>query len=252
MHFENREKAMKFRERLDSYVRSRDQEPIWHFSLETAYDICRIRWNARVFSALVDVRINSMLVSCDLLETRRLWGELDQKVSALQYYEEDYIFVVRMQIHHLLSGVVLRYRALWDKLFELLLLFPFQSPRSNEENDKIIQEAGITEGKKNLRKLLRRTPMNPSNIITVFKYLQRFDSLFRTPEAHSAGGAMSKWTLPTQKIDDTPFPEFLLGAWNLWNNAEDMLGNMFGEKALTLLKAEQEHAKKTTVFNEAS
>ena len=137
MHFENREEAMKFQKRLDSYVRSRDQEPIWHFSLETAYDICRIRWNARIFSALVDLRINSMLVSCDLFETRRLWGELDQKVSAPQYHEEDYIFVVHMQIHHLLSGVVLRYRALWDKLFELLLLFPFQSPRSNEENEKM-------------------------------------------------------------------------------------------------------------------
>lgn len=135
MHFENREEAIKFQERIDSYVRSREQSPIWHYSLEIAYDICCIRWNAQIFSALVDLRINSMLVSCDLTEVHHHWRKIDQKVSApQQYLDDDSIFAVRMQIHHLLSGVVLRYRALWDKFFKFLLMFPFQSPRTKEES----------------------------------------------------------------------------------------------------------------------
>ena len=84
--------------------------------------------------------------------------------------------------------------------------------------------------------------MNPNNIVQIFRYLQRFDQFYRTPEAHSAGGSMSKWTLPAKKMDDTPFPEFLLEAWNLWNNVEIVLGKIFGEKALTLIKAELERA----------
>ena len=251
MHFENREEVIKFQERLESYVRSRNQKPIWHYDLEIAYDICRIRWSARIFSALVDLRINSMLVSCDLAEIHRLWRKIDQNVSNPQQYpDDDSTFAVRMQIHHLLSGIALRYRALWDKLFEFLLMLPFQSPRSNDENKKIIQEAGITKGKKNLRKLLRKTPMNPNTIVQIFHYLQRFDSLYRTPEAHSVGGAMSKWTLSAQKMDDTPFPEFLLDAWNLWNIEEVRLGNMFGEKALSVLQADQDRAKDKAVVNE--
>lgn len=80
--------------------------------------------------------------------------------------------------------------------------------------------------------------MNTDFIIQIFHYLQRFDTEYRTPEAHSAGGKMSKWTLPACSIDESPFEEFLLDAWNYWMDIDVMLGKMFGEEALRLTNAE--------------
>lgn len=239
MIFSNREEVIQFQKNLEKYIVSRNQTPICHYELVVAYDICKIRWNPKIFSALVDLRINSSLVICDLADVNRIWHQLDIKNLGERSSERDGSeFVVRMEIHHLLSGVTVRYRALWDKLFDFLLMFKLKGTRTEKENNEIIQKAGITEGKRKLKQVLRTTSMRPENIICIFQHLTRFDSLYRTPEAHSAGGSMSKWTLSDKKMDDTPFPEFLLDAWNLWNQAERMIGQIFGEKALSLLKAD--------------
>lgn len=246
MNFANREEVAKFQENLDNYVISRIQTLFSHYSLVVAYDICHIRWNPKIFSALVDLRINSMFVICDLAEINSLWSNIDKIKQNRQSEDDCNVFVDRMKIHHLLSGVTMRYRALWDKLFEFLLMFPFKSNRSKEENEKIIFESGISEGKKKLKKLLHSTPMSHENIILIYNHLNRFDALYRTPEAHSAGGSMSKWTLSNSKMDETPFEEFFLGAWNLWNHVENMLGDMFSEKALSLIQQDVNMNKNST------
>jgi len=105
-------------------------------------------------------------------------------------------------------------------------------------SDRIIEELGLTENKKQIRRILRETPMNPNNLKRVYDYLERFDKLYRTPEAHFAGGNMFHWTLSTDKLDASPFPEFLLDAWNLWNQADLLLGNIFSEANLAVLRAE--------------
>jgi hypothetical protein len=240
MNFENRAEAALFDERLDDYIRSRHQTPIRHFSLATAFEICQIRWSSQIFSGLVDLQVNAILVITDLTEAHHLWRRLDEEghLPNAQWANGE-LFSARMQIHHILSGVAFRYRALWDKFFDLLLTMRFKRKRPLEEAENIIRSAGITEGKKALRRVLRETPMSPENIVMIHRYLTRFDQLYRTPEAHTAGGSMLKWTLPHFKMDGTPLEEFLLDAWNLWNSAERTLGQVFSERALNLLRKDR-------------
>lgn len=58
---------------------------------------------------------------------------------------------------------------------------------ARQEADDIILSAGITEGKKALRRVLREIPMSPENIVMIHRYLTRFDQQYLTPEADTAG-----------------------------------------------------------------
>src|ERR1700730_7671565 len=116
MNFKERAEAALFDERLDDYVRSRQQTPIRHFSLATAFEICQTRWSPQIFSALLDLQVNATLVITDLTEAHHLWRRLDEEGhSPNAQLANGELFSARMEIHHLLSGVAFRYRALWDK-----------------------------------------------------------------------------------------------------------------------------------------
>lgn len=239
MQLNSREDAEQFDRQLAEYSKSRGQTAVHHFPLATGFEICRLRFGPRVFAALVDLRINSTLVSCDLLQVLDLWQSSDAEASRDLLVNGNF-FLMRMRIHRLLSGATLRYRALWDKFFDLILMLRLKPVRSREESDRIIKKSGMTEHKKQLRKLLRQTPMSADNLLQVYEYLQRFDKRYRTPEAHLAGGNMYRWTLSADRLDASPFQEFLLDAWKLWNDAEVMLGRIFSEESLAALREDLE------------
>jgi hypothetical protein len=233
------QEARAFDERLTAYVRFRNQVPVERWTIFAAFELCELRFDRAIFPALVDLKVNTTLVSCDITEAYQTWKDLaatEQAGHNALHFDD--AFIQRMRIHDLLSGVAFRYRALWDKFFELILRLGLKPRLTREEADKIIEESGITEGKKNLRRLLRETPMNPQNIIRVHKYLTYFDQHYRTPEAHQMGGRMFRWTMVSASLDDTPLPEFMLNAWNLWNNVESLFELMFSEQALTLARNE--------------
>jgi len=49
---------------------------------------------------------------------------------------------------------------------------------------------------------------------------------------------MRLWTLSDDLLEEAPFGEFLLDAWNLWNRAEILLSNVFSEEGLRVLQQE--------------
>jgi hypothetical protein len=130
-----------------------------------------------------------------------------------------------MDIHQASSSYILRYRSLWDKIMGFLVLFfvpedydDFVSARSRKkafrkivENDQFIAEK-------------MNTILNQP-YIKVLDEIERFDGIYRTPEAHGTG-ALRKWSLSMQSMIDNPSGD-LIGYWNIINQIIANIGNLF-------------------------
>jgi len=192
-----------------------------HVSLVAAYDYCQSRTDGgKLFTAILDVFINFLLVYCDMCSAVSLWSQTNPKDPGKEQSVLDSVevFFGKMDCHRYNSSFVLRYRALWDKLMGLLVLMyvPAQYERFSSASSR----------KKTFFKIVRESSLlTEDNAGNLIKLLEGFDNEFRTPEAHGTG-ALRKWSFNMVPMQENPSIK-LLGYWNVVNDTMSRLGKSF-------------------------
>lgn len=220
----SREEVRKFESLLDKYVSSKTQFPLQHISLVCAYDMLRGREDGgRVFSALLDIQINFLLI---WLDSHAVGATYNQKFSKGKLeggsvLDSEEKFFGKMEIHRFNSSYVLRYRAIWDKLMGFLILIHAPS-----EYEKF---SSAKSRKRAFRKIALENGIAESDGVTMLEnLLTEFDNNFRTAEAHGTG-SLRKHSFTMESPDKNPQVE-LIGYWNAVNGFVSHIGKLFVDK----------------------
>lgn len=127
-------------------------------------------------------------------------------------------FFGKMDIHRFASAFILRYRAIWDKIMGFLLLLFSPEDYGGFSNSKSKKKAFRTAASK-VRDI-------PDEFVTdLLLALEKFDNVFRTPEAHGTG-AFRKWSLTMEGFEGNPMLD-LIGYWNFLNQSLLAIGGFF-------------------------
>ena len=139
-------------------------------------------YGSRLFSALVDLKMNFVLLLLDSFYSGAIWNEQ----TSIKISKDDSIlnnpllFDKRLEIHRHNANYIPRYRAMWDKIMGILLLMSSEEKYNKYNSAKSRKKAfeklsvGVTFLGENFSK-------------SILEHLQKFDDNFRTPEVHSFG-----------------------------------------------------------------
>lgn len=170
----------------------------------------------RFVAAFLDLQLGSALLTCDFFGPHGIHQSLagmrrGHCRSPLSSAAE---FTTTLHWHHALSGFILRYRSLWDKIMGCLVLM--YQPRSYEKFLK------ADSRKKKFRRLASEFQAGAIDIVSIIDgQISRFDDIFRTPEAHGAG-SIRKWTLSSEPAFETPQVD-LVAYWNLFGETMERM-----------------------------
>jgi len=217
----SRDEVARFEELLESYATARAKSPLKHISLTSAYDQLQDRKDGgRVFSALLDIQINFLLLYLDAHSVGATWNGLFSKgkLEGGSVLDCQAKFFGKMDIHRFNTSYVLRYRAIWDKLMGLIILI--YAPNEYESFAKAKSK------KRTFTKIVEKCQFAGSQFLANLSgLLTRFDNTFRTSEAHGTG-VLRKYSFTMESLADNPQIE-LIGYWNAVNGFIAELGKMF-------------------------
>jgi hypothetical protein len=223
----SREEVARFEELLDSYVVARAQFSLKHISLTDAYDNLQGDLNGgRIFSALLDIQINFLLLYLDSNSVGATWNGYFSKgkFEGGSVLDSQAKFFGKMDIHRFNTAYVLRYRALWDKLMGLIVLM--KAPNDYE------LFIGAKSRKKTFAKLAEKYKFaKPEFIAKLNDLLSRFDNTFRTSEAHGTG-VLRKYSFTMESMAENPQIE-LIDFWNAMNGFLAEFGKQFSNTRAT-------------------
>ncbi|MCK4742902.1 MAG: hypothetical protein KAT25_03705 [Sulfuriflexus sp.] len=217
----DREEVKTFETLLKEYVNQQAQFSLSHISLVDVYDSLQIREDGgKVFTAILDITINFMLLHCDSHRVGATWNQYFSKgkLEGGSILDSQVKFSGKMEIHRFNSSFVLRYRALWDKLMGFLILY--YSPKNY---DKFCKSKSRKRSFKSLSKDI--TQLTDEFVQSVEGLLTEFDNKFRTPEAHGTG-ALRKYSFTMESMGKNPQVE-LIGFWNVMNEMILNIGKEF-------------------------
>lgn len=234
-HFrlKTRDDVVRFEELADTYAKNVAGFSLGHLSLAGAYDYCNQREDGgKLFSAMLDVFINFLLLYCDSHTVRAVWNAnfSKGKLEGGTVLDSEAKFIGKMDVHRFNSSFVLRYRALWDKLMGLLVML---------EAPDLYEKYFSARSRKNAFKKIAvdRNLMDEVVVSSIISLLDEFDNEFRTAEAHGTG-ALRKWTLSMESMSKNPSIK-LIGYWNVVNDFMIELGKAFRPDSL---KAREDNA----------
>lgn len=217
----NRDEMETFENMLREYIKTRAQFSLSHISLVKAYDKLQTRDDGgKIFAALLDIEINFVLLYCDTHNIGAIWNQKFSKgkLEGGSVLDSKDKFFGKMDIHRFSSSYVLRYRALWDKIMGLLILI--FSPERYESFYRSKSK------KKSFKRIAEKIPqISPEFITSINDSLTKFDSVFRTPEAHGTG-SLRKWSFLMESMADNPSIE-LIGFWNMINDMMVKISKLF-------------------------
>lgn len=205
----SREEVEIFSTFLNNYLASRTpQFRLEYINLIVVFDKLRNTSNGgRVFTALLDLKINLTLLMLDNHGSGATWSEKFSKgkLEGGTVFDSSEKFISKMDIHRYNTAFIFRYRAVWDKIMGLFILL--YSPNNY---DKFIS---AYHKKKYFIKIARQLPqIQPKFIKMVDDTLARFDNDFRTPEAHLTG-RLWKFSFVMNSILENPSGQ-LIYYWN--------------------------------------
>lgn len=212
-HFrlENRTDVIRFEELANAYMTKKVQLAVKPLSLTAAFDYCQKRQDGgKLFSAILDVFINFLLLYCDIQMVGAVWNAnfSKGKLEGGTILDLESKFFGKMDVHRFNSSFVLRYRALWDKLMGLVIMIeaPGRYEKYFSARSRKTAFAKIA---------VKEKIMSEEDAASMFSLLNEFDNEFRTAEAHGTG-VLRKWTLSMASMDENPSFK-LIGYWNVIN-----------------------------------
>lgn len=226
----SREEVNSFQELLEGYSRETFQTSLPHISLVDAYDYLHTQANGgRVFTALLDLQINFLMVFADIYSMGATWNRLFSKgkLEGGSVLDSSVKFNGKMEIHRANTSFVLRYRAIWDKIMGLLILM-----HAPTQYEKFI---GAKSRKKEFVKIAKATKFADDIFLgTLEELLTNFDDRFRTAEAHGSG-VLRKYSFAMESLEKNPQIE-LVEYWNKVNQFLLNYGKIFTNYSKNTLK----------------
>jgi hypothetical protein len=218
---DSREEVARFEDLLGMYATARGQFSPRHLSLVEAYDYLRDRQDGgRVFSAVLDIQINYMLLYLDTHSVGATWNGLFSKgkLEGGSILDSPEKFFGKMDIHRFNTSYVLRYRAIWDKVMGLMILL--------YAADTYDAFAKSKSKRRTFVKLAEQRKFATSQFITKLnEIVTAFDDTFRTSEAHGTG-VLRKYSFTMDSMADNP-QIHLLGFWNAMIDLIAEVGTIF-------------------------
>lgn len=210
-----------FENMLRDYTNLRAQFALSHISIINAYNkLQNIENGGRIFTALLDLEVNFVLLFCDIHNVGAVWNDKFSKgkLEGGSVLDSKDKFFGKMDIHRFFGSYIFRYRALWDKIMGLMILI-----YSPNEYEKFYS----SKKKKNtFKKIVGNNSQISSEFIqSIDEILTGFDNMFRTPEAHGTG-SMRKWSFNMEPMTENPSIE-LIGYWNIMNETMIKISKIF-------------------------
>ena len=189
--------------------------------LTEAYEAFKLRENrGSIMSAYFDMKLNYLFVIFDIYKIGAIWNNNfpKGKLEGGSVLDSNEKFEGKMEILRHQSSFILRYRALWDKIMGYLILFyvPDRYDQFDHANSKL----------RSFNKIAMDIPEMSAAVSVIADELNRFNSDFRTPEAHRTG-RIRKWTLTMEPINQNPQIE-LFGYSNGLNEMIRIINNNIG------------------------
>lgn len=197
--------------------------PIQWVNLPQAFELLQgVKEGHRIFSYVLDIELNFVIVSQEFTEAHRPvqmanWpANVQTQVIPAEHVE----FFQKVHAQKCISAGVFRYRALFDKIMALFVLIgaPDQFERYDKARSKKRVFQKIAE---------EHFGIPPEGVQKFVTFLEDFDNLFRTPEAHGSG-SIKKWIF----ADKLPFMESghadLLKYQNMLTLMIHFIGGIFG------------------------
>lgn len=201
--------AEQFDQGLAAYEIAHAGSALPYFPLRLAFEKFNpTTGDGRRFYSLLDLKINVVLLSNDMWTVGRMWNEAFTTAAERQRnaLDDPAVFLAKMSFHEALNSFVLRYRAVWDKVFSFMVLDLAPEAYTSFRNQK--------KGRR--RAFLRAVGDHPSlskpRLEAVLHDLERFESIFRTPEIHDTG-SIRTWSFTITEFSGSPH-ELLVGFWN--------------------------------------
>lgn len=205
-----REEVERFSNRLCDYMRLYTNPPFSYPDLLCAYDYCNLRCNGdrKLFAAIVDLRITASFL---FIDTNRVGIGINKQslVSNEDVLNNQDYFNVKFNLLHENIDMVVRCRALYDKLMGVIILLC--APTSY--NDFI----GAKSRKKAFSNIAKSF-MNEDTLSEFVLEVSRLDESYRTAEVHQTG-SMRTWVF----LSDSPFNEKEMGVIACWNKMSGWL-----------------------------
>jgi hypothetical protein len=185
--FQNKEDCLKFEELLERYNSKENigltvQPSIHAFNLEKAFHkfIESSEPNHKIFYWIFDIKLSYYFLQLENYqihalanEINSIRGDLEKPVSSL---DVPGLFPAHMRFQKLYPAYTLRYRALWDKLMQLLVLF---------YKDEELKGKSKIKAFKKIAPEIKAIPKDFSEGLG--ELLDAFNRKYRTSEAHGSG-----------------------------------------------------------------
>lgn len=215
----NRDQVITFEELLNNYTKEKIGFSINHVSLIDAFDKLQRHENGgKIFTSLLDIQINNILLQCDIEHIVNIWNKLSREQrNEGSILDSENNFFDKMDIHRFSTSFIFRYRALWDKIMGLhvLILSPSNYDAFCKSKSK----------RKSFRNIMSKIHLFPTKIIDeIEQIVTDFNNKFRTSEAHGTG-KLRKLTFlmePFHKNEQVLFIDF----WNVMNRMIISIGDM--------------------------
>lgn len=225
----SREEVIKFEELLHQYEIEQAHFCLPHLPLIKAYNYSQKREDGgKVFASFLDIKINfSMLwLEHQTMFTSRNKFTAEENLKGFSILDSNLDFSARIDFHRACSSFILRYRALWDKIMGFLVLTFIPQKYKDYEDAKSRKRAF-----KNIVKTLIESDSEMHKVLNAFAEeiipnLEKFDNVYRNPEAHGTG-VLRKWSFSNLSFQDDPSFDLILGYWNFLNQTMSNIGKIF-------------------------
>lgn len=183
--------AKEFDVLLRKWLRDNSCAPGFHVSTEKFFKKYG-QVDSKLMHAWTDLLINFAILQLDYFDIAAHWN--DSRRGESEDTHVHFTFSERIDFHRSVTTFIFRYRALWDKLFGVLILinYPekydvFMGSKSKKTYFFRLFKEGLSEKGRNLMTSLEGD-------------LTLFEEQFRTPEIHGSGKAR-KWTFSLNSLE---------------------------------------------------
>lgn len=216
----NRDEVQCFEEFLHAYEKEHYHFAVEHLSLVGFFDALQGHPDGgRIFVAILDIKISLSILWGDIHEVGAAWNKnfSKGKMEGGTISDSFEKFSGKMDVHRFSSAFILHYRALWDKIMGLFILFYVPNQYNSFCRAKSRQKRFLS--------LASHIPQIGRNAASeICNVVEQFDKLFRTPEAHGTG-TLRKWSFLMEPMNKNPHGD-LFGYWNYMNKTITSLNKM--------------------------
>lgn len=222
-----REDVQKFDEQLNAFRQKKAHTGFPSFCLLDAYDGLQGHEEfERLFTLACDMKSNAVLANIDLITAVKFINQYSriEMPNNRRILDSSDHFEIGVSLLRFNGAFIVRYRALWDKIFSFLILYGCPQrykPFINAKGSRKKPFLSIARSESLL--------ISADECQRICSLLERFEGEYRTPEVHGAG-RLRTWVFGIDSINNTSQVD-LMYYWNEVNGKMGLIGSELHKRA---------------------